>query len=305
MPTEPDSSLESDAVRCYAIRRVNPFLGVLQVIKTSGGRAISANGVVWDIEIRAEKAADWGSLNRHNRQAAYYRYGLWSMDDGLVSRPLASNLDGHAITLQCNLLIDCIRERIDQLPFTLEDRLELWLFDQADRKPLALLASAIPGDKLPSPEPRYWKSHIGADGVPSQHKFPAAGDIEAMVKKRAGFNIHKHWVTRNEDGSGLIEASNTGLNAEAFPVYLLAEEWPEPGQTTLAREYIDWISPSLLTLHHLHRQARARLEKSLNVQAVSVEHHWHLYPEIIDEHCINAARVQCRLEKSNLDSGSR
>lgn len=305
MPTEADSSLETGAVHCYAIRRVNPFLGVLQVIKTAGGRAISANGVVWDIEIRVEKAAEWGSLNRHNRQAAYYRYGLWSLDDGLVSRPLASNLDGDAITLQCDLLIDCIRDHIDQLPFRLEDQLELWLFDQTDRIPLALLASVIPGDKLPSPEPKYWKSHIGADGVPSQRKFPAAGEIETMVRQRAGFNVNKHWVTRHKDGSGTMESNNTRLNTETFPAFLLTEEWPEDEQAKLAREYIEWISPSLLTLHHLHRQARARLEKSLNVQAVSVEHHWHLYPEIIDEHCINAARVQCRLEKSNLDRSTQ
>ena len=299
MPTEPDSSPETDAVQCYAIRRVNPFLGVLQVIKTGGGRAISANGVVWDIEIRVEQAAEWGSLNRHNRQAAYYRYGLWSPDDGLVSRPLASNLDGNAITLQCDLLIDRIREHIDQLPFQLEDRLELWLFDQDNRTPLALLASVIPGDKRPSPEPKYWKSHIGADGVPSQRKFPAAGDIETMVRQRAGFNVNKHWIIRHEDGSGTIESNQTRLHKEAFPAFLITEDWAENKQAKLARDYIEWISPSLLTLHHLHRQERTRLEKSLNIQAVSVEHHWHLYPEFIDEHCINAARVQCRLQKSN------
>ena len=61
-------------VRGYAIRRVNPLLGVLQVIETAGGRAVSSNGVVWDIEIRAE----WGSLNQNKTQVAYYRYGLWS-----------------------------------------------------------------------------------------------------------------------------------------------------------------------------------------------------------------------------------
>ena len=65
-------------VRGYAIRRVNPLLGVLQVIETAGGRAVSSNGVVWDIEIRAERATGWGSLNQNKTQVAYYRYGLWS-----------------------------------------------------------------------------------------------------------------------------------------------------------------------------------------------------------------------------------
>jgi hypothetical protein len=53
MPTEPNPT--NDGVTAIAIRSVNPFLGVLQVIETSGGRAISANGVVWDIEVLAER----------------------------------------------------------------------------------------------------------------------------------------------------------------------------------------------------------------------------------------------------------
>jgi len=304
MPAKDNKPHETGAVRSYAIRRVNPFLGVLQVIETAGGRTISANGVVWDIEIRAERAPEWGSLNRNNKQAAYYRYGLWSSVDGLVSRPLASNLDSETFTQQSNLLIDCIRERLDQLPFKLEDRLELWLFDRDDREPLALLASARPGSKLPSPEPKYWKSHFGANGVPSQRKFPAASELEALVKQRAGFNINKHWITRHDDGSGIIEASNTRMDAKAFPAFLLIEDWPEADQAKLAREYIEWISPSLLTQQHLDRDERERVENSLSIEAISVEHHWHLYPEIIDESCIKAARVQCRLQKVNQDGGT-
>jgi hypothetical protein len=61
-------------------------------------------------------------------------------------------------------------------------------------------------------------------------------------------------------------------------------------------DYIAWISPSLLTLQNLALEQRQRLERSLNVQAVSVEHHWHLYPEIIDGKVVKAARVQCRLQ---------
>jgi hypothetical protein len=34
------------------------------------------------------------------------------------------------------------------------------------------------------------------------------------------------------------------------------------------------------------------------VQAVSIEHHWHLYPDVVDEKKLKAARVQCRLQQS-------
>jgi len=57
--------LETTEVRAYAVRRVNPFLGVLQVIETPGGRAISSNGVVWEIELRTERSGMWGSPNRN------------------------------------------------------------------------------------------------------------------------------------------------------------------------------------------------------------------------------------------------
>ena len=47
---------------CYALRRLNPFLGVVQVVETPSGRASSSNGLVWDVQILTEGPADWGSL---------------------------------------------------------------------------------------------------------------------------------------------------------------------------------------------------------------------------------------------------
>lgn len=299
MADEDNRPPETDSVRSYAIRRVNPFLGVLQVIDGRGGRALSANGVVWDIEVRAQRQSGWGSLNRNSGEVAYYRYGQWSQDEGLVTRPLASQLDSEFFTQQCSLLIDRIRERLGQLPFKLTDTLELWLFDQAGHRPLALLASAIPGGTLPSTEPRHWSSGTGANGLPSQRRYPAASQLETMVRQRAGFNIAKHWINRQHDGSGIIKASNSRLQADEFPTFLLSEDWPEMEQATLASDFIEWTAPSLLTLQNLTTAERTRLENSLNIQAESVEHHWHLYPEVIDENRLTAARVQCRLHKAN------
>ena len=58
---------------CYALRRLNPFLGVIQVIETSCGRASSSNGLVWDIQILSQSPADWGSLGSGDRGKAWYR----------------------------------------------------------------------------------------------------------------------------------------------------------------------------------------------------------------------------------------
>lgn len=304
MPVNNKLSDEAVTVRRYAIRRVNPFLGVLQVIETEGGRAVSANGVVWDIEVRTERSRGWGSLNQNkNMQTAYYRYGLWSKEDGLVSRPLAPHLENDPLAQQCNTLIECVLASLDRLPFKLIDNRELWLFDSSDQLPLALLASATADSKLPSPEPKYWSSCIGANGVASQQRHPAARELEALVQETAGFNINKYWLTRQRDGSGVMEVSNNRIPANMFPVFMLSENWPHAEQSKLVSDYLEWTAPCLLTLQHLDNKQRQRMEKSLNIQAISVEHHWHLYPEIIDEKQVNAARVQCRLQKANQRTG--
>jgi len=290
-------------VRAYAIRRVNPFLGVLQVIETDAGRAVSANGVVWDIEVRAERPAAWGRLNRDKRELAYYRYGLWSLQDGLVSRPLAPHLESDPLTRQCQQLIACIRQRLEQLPFTLQDQSELWLFDSSDDRPLALLATRTEQAPRPSPEPRHWSASIGANGVPSQRRYPEAQALEAQVKQAAGFNLQRHWVQRQADGSGIADNGKRHIPAPAFPSCLLSEDWPAVEQQQRVQDFLAWISPALLTLQQLNHEQRQRLEKQLHVQAISVEHHWRLYPEIIDEKCLKAAIVQCRLQKANSAGG--
>lgn len=290
--------LESGKIRAYAIRRVNPFLGVLQVVETGDGRAISTNGVVWDIELRTERSAMWGSLNKDVKEAVYYRFGLWSAEEGLVSRPLAPHLDREQLTSQYDFLIQSIKERLQYIPFKLLDTRELWLFDKDERQPLVLLASLKPGDKQPSPEPKYWKSCLGANGVASQYRFPAARELEELIESTASSNICRYWVNREEDGGGLLETSKGSFSVDEFPSFLISDNWPDEENSSMANEYIEWIAPSLLTLQSLSDIERIRLENSLNVQAVSIEHHWHLYPEVEDEKKIKAARVQCRLQKS-------
>ena len=292
--------LEAGEVHAYAIRRVNPFIGVLQVIETEGGRAISSNGVVWEIELRTERSGMWGSLNKHAKEAVYYRFGLWSAEEGLVNRPLAPHLEKDPLTKQCDTLIACIEERLQYIPFKLIDNRELWLFDKEERQPLALLASLKPGDKPPSPEPKYWKSCLGANGVASQYRFPDARYLEQLVERTASSNIRKYWVNREDDGSGMLERNGECITVNEFPCFLICENWPNEEDISLVKNYIAWVAPSLLSLQHLNKIERDRLERQLNVQAVSVEHHWHLYPATVDEKRLTAARVQCRIQKTHV-----
>jgi hypothetical protein len=289
--------LESGDIQAYAIRRVNPFLGVLQVIETAGGRAISSNGVVWEIELRTKRSGMWGSLNKDTKEAVFYRFGLWSADEGLVNRPLAPHLDREQLTAQYEFLIQSIHERLQYIPFKLIDNRELWLFDEEEKRPMALLASQNPDTKPLLPEPKYWKSCLGANGMVSQYRYPDAGILEQLIERTASSNICKYWINRSDDGGGIMEGKKK-LHVSAFPSYLISENWPDKKQSSLVSNYITWIAPSLLTLQHLTSDEREKLESYLHVQAISVEHHWHLYPEIKDDKKIKAARVQCRLQKT-------
>lgn len=272
----------------------------MQVVESDGGRAMSTNGIVWDIHVRVDDEEEWGANTRYSKQPLYYRYGLWSFEEGLASRPPTSQYGNDSMAEKCNVLIDAIIEHLMELPFRLEDNIELWLFDKNGTHPLTLLAAVTSDSPRPSPEPRYWSACLGAEGVPSQRRFPAVKQLETLVAERASFNIKSAWVIRQEEGSGMIENSGKVLNADVFPPYLIAEDWLQTEHSELVNSYIQWIAPSLLTLQHLSRDQRLHLERCLTVQAISIEHHWHLYPQIIDMQYIKAARVQCRIEKANM-----
>ena len=91
----------------------------------------------------------------------------------------------------------------------------------------------------------------------------------------------------------------TQFEPEAFPAFLITDDWPEETQKNRVNNYFSWIAPSLLTLQNLSPAVRLQLENQLYVQAISIEHHLNLYPEVIDQTRLKSAQVQCRLQKSN------
>ena len=291
--------MSPDTVDCYAIRRINPFLGVLQIINTADGRASSTNGVTWEIQVLSPVPAAWGSLNQATSKVALSRYGLWSSETGLVSWPLNVKRDNLELSLKCDRLINCIQNNLPDLPFTLQDNRELWLLDAAQQQPLALLASIRNNETTPRPEPRYWSACLGQNGVASQQRFPASDALEEQVKQRAGFNINKRWYVRLSDNGGFCDDTGNCLPTEAFPQFLLRNDWSNENERDRTTHYLQWIAPALLTLQHLSDDVRMQLEAQLSAQAISIEHHWHLYPKVLDQKKLNACRVQSQLIELN------
>ena len=112
----------TEVVRNYAIRRVNPFRGVMQVIEAEEGRALSCNGLVWEILVRATQGNTPDIPGDHNTRNKFYRFGMWSLDDGLMKRSSspAADQDYFELMSRCETLIDYVQDRYDQLPFELE-----------------------------------------------------------------------------------------------------------------------------------------------------------------------------------------
>lgn len=286
---------ENSVFTAYAIRRVNPFLGVLQVIQTTQGRAVSTNGLSWNLELRAAVPAGWGSLNRHKTKPVYCRYGMWSEEQDLVRYPLHPQLDRKKLQQQADTLIRGISQHLSRQPFPLLDKRELWLFDAEHHEPLALLASLTPDMPLPKPAPKKWSACLGRDGTAGQKRYPQAQHLEQLVKRRAGFNLDTRWIERDAEGRGL-EQSGGVIEQGLFPPFLLREDWESAEQAQCVRDYLHWIAPSLLTLQHLTPAQRERMEEQLSVQAISIEHHWRLYPAVLEQKKLTAARVQSRLQ---------
>lgn len=71
-------------MRRHALRRLNPFLGVMQVVENAAGRALSVDGVNWEIQLRSTLPAGWGVLNRGRGENVFFRFGVWSRAEGMA-----------------------------------------------------------------------------------------------------------------------------------------------------------------------------------------------------------------------------
>lgn len=275
----------------YAIRRLNPFLGVMQIIETDAGRASTTNGVVWHIELQIAKTADWGSLNASEEQQGWCLFGLWSEKDGLIKAPMSLGSKDLAV----EQLIKGIQLHQHNLPFPLVDHRELWLLDERTRKPLALLMSMVPGSSLTNQKPRYWKGCLAQQGVAGQDRFAEIDRLEMEVRKRAGFNTDCLWVTWDADHNQAETDQAEHFARDRFPAFGIDQDWPDESNKSLVQSYIDWLAPALLTLPHLTISERARLESNLHKRACRIEYYWRLYPRILDKKKLVSARVQARM----------
>ncbi len=307
-----------DSYSHYAVRRLNPFQGVIQVAGNDEARAISPNGREWEIQIRAERPDMWGAEPTGEPVTQFLRFGVWTAAGGLSRIPAHPLLDLTTMLKKADELTGFLALKEKNLPFPLLDRFELWLLDGKARMPLALLASSTRKDNLHKPSTRRWHcAHRSLDDFPAPDTararpphprdtdlHPHMSGLERLVALESGHSVAQ-WFERDDAGGGsgrplkeLEKLSHRNLTPNCFPELMLREEWSDPLDRSLVRDYLHWQSPRLLTLQHIPDQTRGRLERAARIQASEVAETWSLYPRIIDREAIEAARVEARLRQA-------
>ena len=288
--------------RRHALRRLNPFRGISRVVEGPDSRAISSDGNNWELQMRGERPAAWGSLNAGRMQTGYFRYGVWSAQEGLARYPVQwvrASPEPYRVDEVAARLVSALADTPDAATegggVELSESCECWLLDAASGQPLALLAAVEAAAAIPERVGSRWRAAPSdAESLAGFGRERVAA-LEQLVARRAGAPA---WFERNADGYGKkVGAGDTPtLPANAFPELLLSEAWP-PAERALVAAYFDWLAPRLLMLP-LAAGTRARLESAASAQPDEVARFFRLFPAVIDSVLMNSLRVQARLQQS-------
>jgi hypothetical protein len=305
----PDDCTSADiALQCYSIRQLSPFQGTVQVINTPSVRAISVDGIHWQIQVTCEQhQQEWG-LNSAVRR--YVLWGVWSERFGLKSMPLEPMLDVPKFDTVEQHILPILQTMHAHIPFTQRDAYELWILDSLDQLPIALIATRTQPIELENFKPTHWRASTAQqrDFKPAraQTSIDPLLKLEQLISDNTCCPIRSQWFVRDKTGSGTglcgqnitDDLINRTLPREAFPELLIREDWPNNDARMLAEDYHHWMAPRLLLLQHLSESTRSRLEKSAQAQAVETSKLYHLYPTFLDQKILNRILVETRLRQS-------
>lgn len=298
--------------KAFAIRRLNPFDGLLQVVTTADARALSSNGRNWEIQVLSDSPKGlWANIPFAGQR--FYTFGLWSAADGLHRVPLNPLFNIRGMLESAQGLIGHLGPRTEELPFPLTDRYELWLLDETSGRPIALLESARSAAELDHKTGQPWTAAAPGDlGFVSQQLLQQglpvndghnprlhATRLERLVRGRGA--RHQTWYLRNTDDSGgrALAQEQPDQAPGGFPELPISLDWENAEERRLIMDYVAWKAPQLLLLPDLSAATRAMLEGLAVKNAVQIDRLWRLLPEIHDKPLLNKARVEARIRLSN------
>lgn len=295
-------------IECYAQRLLNPYRGVVHVVRYASAEAVTTDGVEWDLYVANDALLD--DLGRAGKRAQIsdIRYGHWSAEKGLKRGPLYPSDDFKRLEDMGAVVYEHLLKVHRDVPFKFRDAFELWLLDP-DGRPLALIHSVRNDSETDTRPPLDWRAGIAAREHFRSHAIagldgPAGAYLTQYVNSLAGGIVQ--WFRRSDDGSGLglhtlgggAHLKGRVLEADAFPPLFIATHGMDAAHTRLVRDYHAWQAPWMLLLDHLDAPTRAALEAAACQQAEAIEKHCRLYPAVLDRTALQAARVQAALERS-------
>ena len=278
--------------RYFALRRVNPYRGVVQHVEAGESVATSHDGLTW--HIRADDGYGWV------RPA-----GVWEEGVGLRM--------GQARDLGDIL---AALETRPALPFPMFDVHELWLLDRDSGLPLALLATdrgMTPGsaetevDWLP-----FVTAHTGfSSAALASHGVSPSGAahkdfLARFVNQAARPNPMTQWFKRGQDGIGHGEPGRRlpyewrgrQVASVDFPQLLVREHWNNPLEQSVIADYHHRLAPLLLLWPRLSPETRLRLEGQACENPRWLARVHRLLPVRMMPERIQAALVAARLEEA-------
>lgn len=295
----------------FAIRRVNPIAGVLQVARTPAARAYSGDGRGWQIQVLSERPDHtWRSDKESANIRQFFTFGLWDRERGLhkvLANPL---MDLATMRRDADAMIGLLEESTPRLPFPLIDDVECWACDRHG-SPFALVATtedatiigdlvvpawrATPADASPFVSSTLQQRGHTSDSTPDTRDH--ASLLETQIRQRVH---HQTWFRRTGDGAGvpLGHCAET-LAGSVFPSLGLARDWPDQIGNELVYDYLEWQAPLLLQWQTLSDHDRSWLERAATRRAAALVDAYPLLPRIIDRAGIDAARVEATLRSAN------
>lgn len=269
-------------IKAFSQKLMPPFSGQVQIAESDTYRALTLDGLIWEIQYVKRSHIRVGTLTANE-----IKTGTFSSE----------KLVEDAADPKLMVLLDYLRNI--SLPFPATDHFEYWVLDRQDNRPLALIFACSEAEqKAKFPSKVEWTAL--PDAVMSIEKSDtevAAGTppvnyrLERLVAERAGTKYTTAWFDRREH------------DPDTFPPFLITEDWNEASQAELCQRYIDRQAPRLLMLHDLTTAQRQRLESSCSPYATEVNRFCGLYPEIVDEELIKALRVEARLREVSGSGG--
>ena len=295
--------------RKQAVRLLNPFRGVMNIIAYEGAEAVTIDGVHWDIYVKdMSLTADLDAAP--NMLISEIRYGHWTAEAGLKRGPIYPSDDFDMMEAQGNRVYQYLLEHYKQTPFPLTDSYELWLLDQ-HQMPLALLSSTYSEETMLFELPLSWTSgnackqffQSASDGT-DNHGLSIAEYLESRITRLAGKQPSAQWfrreasITQGLTGIQLSENfEGRQLDNHHFPEFFVRGISSHNEYKPVFCQYLNFLAPYLLTLPTLTRTQRVKYEQEARKQAMCVNKLYKLYPYTCNKKHINAARVEARLRK--------